>query len=163
MSALPCQRGVRPPAAGGFPTACALGKEPPSGNATADNNAINGASRANQVSRKTLGRGSGAYRHNARGSPMSIYATLWQLKFPPSVTTTRAARWTEVRAQGVPGHIGTPTPGHGYESGDPFADFLPPAIVLAPDDDGRRPFALSLSFATERPRLASATWIDSSH
>jgi hypothetical protein len=30
----------------------------------------------------------------------------------------------------VPAHVGTPTPGYGYESGDPFAGFLPPALRI---------------------------------
>jgi len=41
--------------------------------------------------------------------------------------------WVEVVAQGVPAHVGTPTPGYGYESGDPYETFLPPALRL---DDG---------------------------
>jgi hypothetical protein len=35
-----------------------------------------------------------------------------------------------VLAQGVPAHIETPTPGYGYESGDPYGSFLPPALRL---------------------------------
>jgi len=34
----------------------------------------------------------------------------------------------DVLAQGVPAHIGTPTPGYGYECGDPYEAFLPPAL-----------------------------------
>jgi hypothetical protein len=30
----------------------------------------------------------------------------------------------------VPAHVGTPTPGYGYESGDPFGTFLPPALRI---------------------------------
>jgi hypothetical protein len=67
---------------------------------------------------------------------MSIYATLWRLQFPRYGDDHTACEWVEIVAQGVPGHIGTPSPGHGYEAGDPFADFLPPPIVLAPDDQG---------------------------
>lgn len=37
----------------------------------------------------------------------------------------------------MPAHIGTPAGGFGYEGGDPFASFLPPAITVPPDDDGR--------------------------
>ena len=33
-------------------------------------------------------------------------------------------------AQGVPAHVGTPTPGYGYESGDPFGAFLPPPLTI---------------------------------
>ena len=67
---------------------------------------------------------------------MSIYATLWSLQFPRHGDDHTACEWVEVVAQAVPGHIGTPSPGHGYEGGDPYADFLPPPIALAPDDDG---------------------------
>lgn len=38
-------------------------------------------------------------------------------------------------AQGVPGHIGTPTRGYGYEDGDPYGSFLPPAIAISENDD----------------------------
>ncbi len=55
---------------------------------------------------------------------MSIYSTLWTLQFPRYGDDHTGCEWVEVWAQGVPGHIGTPTPGHGYEAGDPFADFL---------------------------------------
>ncbi len=41
----------------------------------------------------------------------------------------------EVWGQAAPKHIGSPTPGHGYEKGDPYADFLPPAIEVALDDE----------------------------
>jgi hypothetical protein len=67
---------------------------------------------------------------------VSIYATLWRLQFPRYGDDHTGCEWVEVLAQGVPGHIGTPSPGHGYQDGDPFADFLPPPIVLAPDDQG---------------------------
>jgi len=69
---------------------------------------------------------------------MSIYATLWTLQFPRYGDDHTGCEWVEVWAQGVPGHIGTPTPGYGYEAGDPFADFLPPPIVLEADDEGNK-------------------------
>src|SRR5206468_8344166 len=72
------------------------------------------------------------------GSGLGSDATLWRLQFPRYGDDHTACEWVEVVAQGVPGHIGTPSPGHGYESGDPFADFLPPPIVLAPDDQAER-------------------------
>lgn len=65
---------------------------------------------------------------------MSIYATLWTLKFPAHGDDYVGCEWIGVTAKGVPAHIGTPTPGHGYEDGDPYASFLPPAIPV-PDDD----------------------------
>jgi hypothetical protein len=66
---------------------------------------------------------------------MSIYATLWQLKFPADGDEHTDCDWVTVTAQGVPAHIGTPTPGHGYEAGDPYADFLPPAIDMPPNEE----------------------------
>jgi hypothetical protein len=66
---------------------------------------------------------------------MSIYATLWHLKFPRYGDDHTGCEWVDVISQGVPGHIGTPTPGHGYEDGDPYADFLPPPIAIDPDDE----------------------------
>jgi hypothetical protein len=68
---------------------------------------------------------------------MSIYATLWTLHFPREGDDYYGCEWIEVSAQAVPGHVGTPTEGFGYESGDPFADFLPPAITLEDEDDAR--------------------------
>lgn len=67
---------------------------------------------------------------------MSIYASLWGLQFPRFGDDHTACEWVEVWAQAVPGHIGTPSPSHGYETGDPFPDFLPPPIVLTSDDQG---------------------------
>lgn len=67
---------------------------------------------------------------------MSIYATLWQLQFPRYGDDHTGCEWIGVLAQGVPAHIGTPTPGYGYEDGDPFASFLPPAIEISPDEEG---------------------------
>jgi hypothetical protein len=58
---------------------------------------------------------------------VSIYGTLWTLKFPRYGDDHTGCEWIEVIAQGVPAHIGSPEPGHGYESGDPYAAFLPPA------------------------------------
>lgn len=70
---------------------------------------------------------------------MSIYATHWVLKFPRYGDYHSGCEWVEVIGQGVPAHIGTPSPGHGYESGDPYASFLPPPV---PVPDGYNGFAL---------------------
>ena len=71
---------------------------------------------------------------------MSIYATLWRLKFPRygygDVHT--GCEWVEVTAQGVPPHIDSSTPGLGYEDGDPYTDFLLPAVIT--DEDGDAEF-----------------------
>lgn len=64
---------------------------------------------------------------------MSIYATLWCLKFPRYGDFYVGCEWVEIMAQGVPAHIGTPTPGYGYESDDPYAPFLPPALRIDND------------------------------
>src|ERR1022692_5336904 len=66
---------------------------------------------------------------------MSIYATLWSLKFPKFGDDHIGCDWIRVTAQGVPPHIGSPTPGMGYEDGDPFADFLPPPVTTNEDGD----------------------------
>jgi hypothetical protein len=71
---------------------------------------------------------------------VSIYATLWCLQFPRDGDFFVGCDWIEVVAQGVPAHIGTPTPGYGYETADPFAEFLPPALRIgidASDEDLR--------------------------
>lgn len=61
---------------------------------------------------------------------MSIYATLWHLQFPRDGDAYLGCEWVGVLAQGVPAFIGTPTPGYGYESGDPFEAFLPPPLRI---------------------------------
>jgi hypothetical protein len=61
---------------------------------------------------------------------MSIYATLWHLQFPRYGDAHLGCEWVGVVAQGVPAFIGTPTAGYGYESGDPFDAFLPPALRI---------------------------------
>ena len=66
---------------------------------------------------------------------MSIYATHWILQFPKFGDAHSQCEWVRVLGQGVPGHIGTPTQGYGYESDDPYADFLPPPIAVLDDDD----------------------------
>lgn len=66
---------------------------------------------------------------------MSIYATLWSLKFPKFGDAFHGCEWVTIHAQGVPAHIGASTPGYGYEGGDPYADFLPPAVEAPAQDD----------------------------
>jgi hypothetical protein len=78
---------------------------------------------------------------------MSIYATLWSLKFPRYGDFYVGCEWIEVTAQGVPAHVGTPTPGFGYENGDPFADFLPPPLEVNTDGDSE--FMRAVVFVTE--------------
>jgi len=68
---------------------------------------------------------------------MSIYATLWCLKFPRYGQDHIGCEWIEIVAQGVPAHIGSAVLDSGYADGDPYADFLPPAITVRPDDEER--------------------------
>lgn len=68
---------------------------------------------------------------------MSIYATLWRLKFPRYGDDHTGCEWIEVIAQGVPAHIGTSTSGRASEEEDPYAGFLPPAVAVPTDDDGQ--------------------------
>jgi hypothetical protein len=53
---------------------------------------------------------------------MSIYATLWKLKFPEDGDEYPGCEWITVTAQGVPAHI-APTD-------DPYATFLPPPAQM---------------------------------
>lgn len=78
---------------------------------------------------------------------MSIYATLWKLKFPKEGDEHLDCEWIEVTAQAVPPHIGSRTLGNGYESGDPFAAFLPPSVKT--DEDGLAPHNRAVVFVTE--------------
>jgi hypothetical protein len=66
---------------------------------------------------------------------MSIYVTLWILKFPKFGDAHSDCEWVDVIGQGVPAHVGTPTFGYGYESGDPYSSFLPPAVSIAEEED----------------------------
>jgi hypothetical protein len=67
---------------------------------------------------------------------LSIYATCWELRFPRHGDAHSGCDWVTVIGQGVPAHIGTPSPGYGYELGDPYASFLPPAVPVLSSDDG---------------------------
>ena len=78
---------------------------------------------------------------------MSIYATLWRLKFPRDGDDYLGCEWSTVTAQGVPPHIGSPTPGCGYEDEDPYAAFLPPAVHT--DADGEHEYMRAVVFVTE--------------
>ena len=78
---------------------------------------------------------------------MSIYATLWRLKFPKHGDDFFGCEWIEVIAQGVPGHIGSPTPACGYEDGDPYGEFLPPPLLT--DEEGEHDLMRAVVFVTE--------------
>ena len=85
---------------------------------------------------------------------MSIYATLWKLKFPKDGDDYRGCEWITVTAQGVPSHIGSPTRGNGDEDGDPFAAFLPPPVLA--NERGEAERLRAVVFVTERTRKGSA-------
>lgn len=72
---------------------------------------------------------------------------MWTVKFPKEGDEHLGCEWIEVRAQAVPAHVGSPTPGCGYEAGDPYAAFLPPAIET--DADGEAPFHRAVVIVTE--------------
>ncbi len=78
---------------------------------------------------------------------MSIYATLWKLKFPRDGDEYPGCEWITVIAQGVPAHIGSPTSGYGYEDGDPFTAFLPPPVEA--DELGASESMRAVVFVTE--------------
>jgi hypothetical protein len=81
---------------------------------------------------------------------MSIYATLWSLKFPRDGDEYPGCEWIRVTAQAVPAHIGSPTPGNGYEQGDPFGAFLPPPV--ATDSGGEAEHHRAVVFVTENTK-----------
>lgn len=85
---------------------------------------------------------------------MSIYATLWRLKFPNAGDDHTGCAWVGVIAQGVPAHIGAPTPDTPDGEGDPCASFLPPAIAVPPEDEDRQMRAVV--FVTEGTRKGTA-------
>jgi hypothetical protein len=78
---------------------------------------------------------------------MSIYATLWKLKFPRDGDDYLGCEWITVIAQGIPPHIGSPTPGCGYEDRDPFAAFLPPPVHT--NEDGESAYMRAVVFIAE--------------
>lgn len=87
-------------------------------------------------------------------SIMSIYATLWKLKFPENGDDYPGCEWLTVTAQGVPGHIGSPSPGGGYEGGNPFAAFLPSPVRT--DERGGAEHLRAVVFVTERTPKGTA-------
>jgi hypothetical protein len=85
---------------------------------------------------------------------MSIYATLWWLKFPRYGDEYIGCEWIRVSAQGVPAHIGTPTRGFSYEDGDPYAEFLPPAVEVNAEGDSE--FMRAVVIVTEETQKGTA-------
>src|SRR5688572_9893956 len=85
---------------------------------------------------------------------MSIYATLWWLKLPRYGDEYVGCEWIRVSAQGVPAHVGTPTRGFGYEDGDRYADFLPPAVNVNAEGDSE--FMRAVVIVTEETQKGTA-------
>ena len=85
---------------------------------------------------------------------MSIYATLWSLRFPRYGDHYVGCEWVEVTAQGVPAHIGTPTPGFGYEDSDPYSNYLPPPLEVNADGDSE--FMRAVVIITEETKKGTA-------
>jgi hypothetical protein len=81
---------------------------------------------------------------------MSIYATLWSIQVQDSAAPLTNPRWVTVTAQAVPPHIGSPTPGCGYEDGDPYVDFLPPPIET--DEMGSAKYNRAVVFVTDETK-----------
>lgn len=85
---------------------------------------------------------------------MSIYATLWWLKFPRYGDDYIGCEWIRVTAQGVPAHVGTPTRGFGYEDGDPYAEFLPSPVEV--DAEGDSEYMRAVVIVTEETQKGTA-------
>jgi hypothetical protein len=81
---------------------------------------------------------------------MSIYATLWSIQVQDPASSFTSPRWITVTAQAVPAHIGSPTPGCGYEKGDPYAEFLPPPVET--DEEGQAEYHRAVVFITDETK-----------
>lgn len=92
---------------------------------------------------------------------MSIYATLWHLRFPRFGDAYVGCEWVDVLAEGVPAHIGTPTPGDGYEAGDPYEAFLPAALRIegGVSEDDLRAVVFVLSMSTKGTARAGQEYV----
>lgn len=85
---------------------------------------------------------------------MSIYATLWKLKFPKDGDDYPGCEWITVTAQGVPAHIGSPTAAGVPASRDPYAAFLPPPVLT--NEAGEAEHMRAVVFVTEGTRKGTA-------
>jgi hypothetical protein len=85
---------------------------------------------------------------------MSIYATLWWLKFPRYGDEYIGCEWIRVSAQGVPPHIGIQKQGSDYEGADPYAQFLPPAVTV--NAEGESEFMRAVVVVTEETPKGTA-------
>ena len=57
-------------------------------------------------------------------------------------------------AQAVPPHIGSPTPGCGYEEGDPYGDFLPPPVET--NEQGEAEYNRAVVFVTDETKKGTS-------
>ena len=85
---------------------------------------------------------------------MSIYATLWSIQVQDPASPSTLPKWVIVTAQAVPPHVGSLTPGCGYEDGDPYGEFLPPP--LSTNKDGEADYNRAVVFVTEGTRKGTA-------
>jgi len=85
---------------------------------------------------------------------MSIYATLWSIQIQDPASPSTLPRWVKVTVQAVPPHVGSPTPGCGYEDGDPYVDFLPPPVST--NKDGEADYNRAVVFVTKETRKGTA-------
>lgn len=85
---------------------------------------------------------------------MSIYATLWSIQIQDPASPWTEPKWVKVTAQAVPPHIGSPTPGCGYEEGDPYGEFLPPPMKT--NEDGEAEYNRAVVFVREGTQKGTA-------
>ncbi len=85
---------------------------------------------------------------------MSIYATLWSIQIQDPASPWTMPRWVKVTAQAVPPHIGSPTPGCGYEEGDPYGDFLPPPVET--NEQGEAEYNRAVVFVTDETKKGTS-------
>src|SRR5437588_10636452 len=76
---------------------------------------------------------------------MSIYATKWEIMVPRRHSFDD--EWVRVFAQAVPPHIGHPSE---YPDGDPYIEFLPPAVQDYDPEAGTAPFDRAVVIVQER-------------
>ena len=84
----------------------------------------------------------------------SVAPIHFKLKFPRFGDYHTGSEWIDVTAQGVPPHIGSPTPGLGYEDGDPYAAFLPDAVVT--DETGEAEYMRAVVIITENTKKGTS-------
>jgi len=95
---------------------------------------------------------------------MSIYATLWRLKFPGGGDDYVGCEWVEIIAQGVPAHIGASDPEAPDDGTDRSGqEYVDPLLVLSGREYRTMPFEdlynkLCDALRGDRPRLVAQSW-----